>query len=261
MQAASLRDNNYRTCSTLFRFPSGYDWKNDGEDPAENEHNFGTRGIRLETQAGLPRHPDFDAGTVRLPDPPASRYGKRERFPARSDECPGETKTRGHGLLIGPHAVTLDSKWKAAAVIREMANVPRRKLKTDNRCSNWMRLRNTYPFRARAGRQTITSICLPFLTHILWRRRRGCTQPAVASTGFGSACDRRPRARAIDRERFDRQNGLQRLGHLHRRHAGGLQLLRFFWTRTRFPPAAGGRCQRGIITSCGFPAPTKQPWM
>jgi hypothetical protein len=37
-----------------------YDWKNDGPDPAEREHNFGVVTAQLEPKTGLPRDPGLD---------------------------------------------------------------------------------------------------------------------------------------------------------------------------------------------------------
>ena len=63
-----------------------YDWKNDGEDVNEREHNFGTVTNAPETKAGLCRDPDTNTRTVRLSHRKPSQHRQQEGFCAHSDK-------------------------------------------------------------------------------------------------------------------------------------------------------------------------------
>ena len=117
MQAAFIARQQLSNLLNAVPISIWYDWKNDGEDPAENEHNFGTVGYDLKPK---PAYLAIQTLTREL-----SGYrilqrrdtGNEKDFLLVLTNAAGETKLAAW-TVDRPHAVTLDSKWKAAAVIK-----------------------------------------------------------------------------------------------------------------------------------------------
>jgi len=94
-----------------------YDWKNDGADPAEREHNFGVVNQRLEAKPA--------ALAIRALTGELAGYRLERRLPVGDDRDYVLQFTRSRGApklaawTVGePHALSLAAKSRSKAVIR-----------------------------------------------------------------------------------------------------------------------------------------------